>query len=373
MKRQSSPQTKSPRLILKILTFCAIALTLNVVEARSADSRDQARNFYDVLEDLLGDFEYDLRNGDVQGLKDLSIRNIAVSENIPASFKQHLELVVTERILKTSKTKVIQCLACRSKKTSISGEQVIITSPETNQNELSRLAKTAGINNFMDLTFNYQSTGMILAMTTVDPETGAIQWSRTYNSETSRSAAVRRGVDFSQVDDSRRAAEYRPNLQYHLNLYYNQIPNLNESTGTLGLGFRMMERYDNRKKEVGFELDYFYKAAAIINPNGTDNIAGANIWRSLNLTLLFMHAWNLIGEEENFNRARGSVFVGVGGTYASGFLGALIRGGYQWRLAKHWAVSGFVGYRPEATVFLSGTEAGDISGTEFGGSINFLF
>ncbi len=341
--------------------------------AGSSEPKEQARNFYDVLEDLLGDFEYDLRNGDVQGLKDLSIRNIAVSENIPVSFKQHLDLVVTERILKTSKTKVIQCLACRAKKTSISGEQVIITSPETNQTELSRLAKTAGIENFMDLSFNYQPSGMILSLTTVDPETGAIIWSRTYNSETSRAAAVRRGVDFSQVDDSRRAAEYKPNLQHRIAIYINQAPNLTTGSTNLGLGYRLMERYDNRKKEVGFELDYFYKVSAITNSTGTENIAGANIWRSVNVTLLFTHAWNLIDVEENFNRARGSIFVGAGGTYASGFLGGLVRGGFEWRLAKFWAVSVYAGYRPAAVAFLAGTEAGSIEGLDYGAGINFLF
>ncbi len=65
------------------------------------------RNFYEVLEDVMGDFEYDLKHGDVYGLKDLAIRNVATSENIPPSFKNHLELLITERILRNSKTHVI--------------------------------------------------------------------------------------------------------------------------------------------------------------------------------------------------------------------------------------------------------------------------
>src|SRR4051794_18089385 len=52
------------------------------------------RNFYEVLDDLLKDFEFDLKNGDVKGLKDLSLRNTGVSENIPPSFKSHLELLI---------------------------------------------------------------------------------------------------------------------------------------------------------------------------------------------------------------------------------------------------------------------------------------
>ena len=44
----------------------------------------------------------------------------------------------------------------------------------------------------------------------------------------------------------------------------------------------------------------------------------------------------------------------------------LIRGGYEWRLAKHWAVQTVGGYRPTGTRFLNGTTAGAVSGIEFG-------
>ncbi len=333
------------------------------------------RNFYEVLDDLLGDFEYDLKNGQVAGLKDLAIRNIATSENIPASFKQHLELVVTERVLRTSTgTRMIQCLPCRSKRTTMNGDQVVITSPETNPGELSRIAKLSGIQHFMDLAFSYQPTGMVLSMTNTDPESGAVIWSRSYNSETSRASAFRRGVDYTQAEDSRKQSEYLPTLQYRVALSYLFEPNSspNGVTGCLAAGFRMMERYDNRKKEVGFEADYI-KAASSLGGTMSQAEAATNIWGGLNLTLLFVHAWNFIGPEENYNQARGSVFAAVGGTYASGYLGGLIRGGYEWRLAKHWAVSAQLGYRPTAARFVSGTSAGQVSGLEYGATISGFF
>src|SRR5688500_1979743 len=76
-----------------------------------AEDTPQVRNCYDVLEDVMGEFEFDLKNGNVTGLKYLSIRNIALSENVPTSFKQHLELLTTERIMRNTKARVIQCLA----------------------------------------------------------------------------------------------------------------------------------------------------------------------------------------------------------------------------------------------------------------------
>jgi hypothetical protein len=336
-----------------------------------ASGDNQARNFYDVLEDLVSDFEYDLKNGQVPGLKDISIRNIALSENVPPSFKQHLELTLTERMLRTTKARVIQCLPCRSKRTTVSGDQMTISSTDTNPVELARIAKLSGISHFMDVAFTYQPSGMVLSMYITEPESGGILWSRSYNSENSRAAAFRRGVDYNQVDEARKQSEYVPTIQYRVTALYLFERNVSGYTGCLGAGFRMMERYDNRRKEVGFELDYLKDSSTVVGATPDPNVV--NLYGGLNLTLLFMHSWNLIGLEENYNLVRGNFFVGVGGTYASGFLGGLVRAGYEWRLAKHWAVSGQAGYRPTATAFLSSSAAGTVSGAEFGLGINYLF
>ena len=94
------------KIILVLLS--AWALSLGALSSASADDTasqpsnakpqkaDNQRNFYNVLNDLLGDFEFDLKNGDVLGLKDLSIRNITTSENVPSSFKSHIEKQVCQ-------------------------------------------------------------------------------------------------------------------------------------------------------------------------------------------------------------------------------------------------------------------------------------
>ncbi len=368
-----------------------IALALSPVKALASDDKSKSntpaapagapagmvpgkpggeRNFYEVMEDLMADFEYDLKTGEVKGLRDLAFRNVATSENVPPSFRNHLELLVTERIMKHSKTKVIQCLPCRAKKTTLNGDQMIISSPDTNPQELSRIAKMAGIMNFIDVAYSYQPQAMIMSLYISEPDSNSIIWSRTYNSETSRAAAFRRGVDFNQLDTARRASEYIPTIQYRVAIGWFSEPNLAVRTGTLTGSFRMMERYDNRRKEVGFELDYNRDVSTISN---TSADASENVWAGINLTMLFMHAWNFIGDEENFNLARGSLFAGVGGSYHSGFLGGLARAGWEYRLAKHWAVSASLGYRPEASIFVSGTAAGVVKGIEFGLVIIYIF
>lgn len=353
-----------------LLLVCAFSLV-----AHAADAPPE-RNFYDVLEDVLGDFEFDLKNGNVGGLSDVGIRNVALSENVPASFRSHLELLITERILKNSKTKVIQCLPCRSNKTTLTGDQVIITSSETNPEELARIAKTTGIAHFLDAAFSYQPSGMVLSLTINDPQSGSIIWSRSYNSETSRAAAFRRGVDYSQIDDARKLTEYAPTIQYRGMVSYLFEPNLTGTTGVLAFGFRMVERYDNRKKEVGFELNYMRDASTFASSSTASAATAAdNLYGGLNLTLLFVHAWNFIGSEENFNKPRASLLLGIGGTYASGYLGGLLRAGWEWRLGKRFAVSTSVGYRPESTAFLGSFESTgvSVSGFEYGLGVNLMF
>lgn len=355
--------------------FLAAAACFISPSAHSAEKQQQ-RNFYEVLQDLLADFEYDLKNGNVSGLKDLSIRNIATSENIPPSFRNHLELVMTEKVIGTTKTRMVQCLPCRAKKTTLNQDQMIISSNELNPSELARISKSLGIENFMDVAFSYQPTGMMLSATISDAESGNVVWSRSYNSETSRASAYRRGVDLAQVDQSIKSNEYIPAIQYRAAVYYFSQPDIGERSGVLGLGFRMVERYDNRRKEVGFETNYMFDTGALTGANqqrtGSSVATDVKVFSSFNLTLLFIHAWNLIGHEENYNRVRGTIFTGIGGTYASGFLGALMRTGYEWRLAKHWAVNVTLGYRPKSTTILSGSHE-TVSGLEYGFGVSALF
>jgi hypothetical protein len=378
----NEPSTQK-HLTLRAALGLLIAATLSPTLATAADKdKDKQplpeRNFYDVLEDVMGDFEFHLKNGEVTGLQNLAIRNIALSENVPSSFKNHIELLLTERILRNTKTKVLQCLPCRSKRTTLNGDQVVIVSPDTNPAELTRIAREIGIEHFMDVAFSYQQSGMVMSLLITQPDSGSMVWSRSYNSETSRAAAFRRGTDYSQTDEARKSNEYTPTLQYRGTAYYMFQPNMNGLSGCLGVGFSMVERYDNRKKEVGFELDYFKDASTLVGGTAAADATDPdndNIYGGFNLTLLFKHTWNFIGEEENFNKPRGGLTLGVGGTYSSGYLAGIVRAGWEWRLGKHFAISANLGLRPPATAFVGTfeTEGKSIIGPEFGLGISLLY
>lgn len=339
--------------------------------APTATTIKGARNFYQVLDEILSDFDYDLKTGQVIGLKDLSIRNIATSENVPASFKSHLELIISERILKNTKTRIVHCVSCRSKKAKLSGDSMVVSSSDNNPAEQTRMAKLNGIQNFMDVAFAYQPNGMILSLQISDSDTGTMLWSRSYNSENTRAAAQKQGVDYKDLDQASTKMEYQPTVQMRPTLYVGMLPKASGYVTALGFGFRMMERYDNRKKEVGFEMIYNYDVNSLTG-NTAATIDKSNVYNGVNITLLFTHAWSLFGEVENYNQPRGTIFGQIGGTYASGFLGAVIRGGYEWRFAKHWVLPVFLGYRPSGTVVIP-TGNQTISGIEGGIGVGYLF
>lgn len=358
-----------PMVALVAIVLFFVATTGKPALADEPPAPNGSRNFYKVLDEVLSDFEYDLKSGQVLGLKDLAVRNIATSENVPGSFKSHLELLLTERILKTTKTRIVHCIACRSKKTVLDGQSMTITTPDSNASEMQRIAKMNGIQNFMDLAFAYQPSGMMLSIQISDAETGTALWSRNYNSDSTRASAQRRGVDYQEVDDAKTKMEYQPTTQFKPTIYTLMAPKAGSGYATaLGLGFRIMERYDNRHKEVGFEMNYYMDIGTLTGAEADTS----NVWQGFNLTMLFMHAWGLFGDEENYNQTRGVIHAGIGGSYASGFLGGLIRAGYEWRFAKHWALTTFIGYRPPATILISGT-ATSLTGVEGGLGVGFIY
>ena len=362
-----------------MLIVCVLVLSAGKTTVSCADEpvdpvgANGSRNFYQVLDEVLADFEYDLKSGQVVGLKDLAIRNIATSENVPPSFKSHLELLITERILKNTKARIVHCAACRSKKTTINGENMVISAPENNVTEMQRIAKMDGISNFMDVAYAYQPGGMILSLQISDVDTGTTLWSRSYNSQTTRATAQRRGVDYQELEDAKTKMEYQPTITTKPTLYTVMAPKAGSGYATaLGFGVRMTERYDNRTKEVGFEMNYYSDIASLTGQPSAKNDT-SNIYAGFNLTMLFVHGWSVYGNEDNYNKARGMIFGGIGGTYASGFLGGLIRGGYEWRLARHWSVTTFLGYRPQGTLVISGTTTAPLSGAEGGIGVGFVF
>jgi hypothetical protein len=355
----------------RLVTFLSAALAIAAFAPQARAAPAGQRDFYSALDDTLGDFEYDLKNAKVKGSDSLSIREIAANERVPRSFAPHIEYLLTERMLRATKNKVIQCVGCGARKMSlVEGNKITITSAKTDVKELARVAKQQGIKHFLDVAFTYQPGGLVMSLTITEPDGSAVVWSRTYNSETSRAALLRRGYDTEQLDaTTRKATEYPATLQYRARVDYLIEPDIDGLKGCLGFSFRMVERYDNRKKELGFEVQYLRGAATLLHSSETDT----SLYSGVNATLVLLHVWNLIGGYEDYNLPRASVYGGLGGTFTSGFLGGLFRVGGEYRLGSRSAVTAQVGYRPASTSFIPIGDGQSVSGIELGAGISFLF
>jgi hypothetical protein len=207
-----------------------------------------------VLNDLLSEFTYDVKQGQVNGLKNLSIRRVDISDTLPRTYEQYVELLVSERIRENSKVKLLNCVPCKSKSSTMVEGKLMITSPLTNLQRMDEAANQLGIENFMDVVLVYHTTHMVIAFNVFNTQSKELTWARTYNSETLRSNYQRMAVDFNQVDKSRNSDVYVPEYKIMLGVGGSQLPNVagnDRDKSFLGVHIRALEKFDNRRLDFG--------------------------------------------------------------------------------------------------------------------------
>ena len=67
-------------------------------EAQVADATT-IRRFHEVLNELLNEFGYDLKLGQIKGLKNISLRKMDLSTTLPRSYKHYLEMLIKINLL----------------------------------------------------------------------------------------------------------------------------------------------------------------------------------------------------------------------------------------------------------------------------------
>jgi hypothetical protein len=251
--------------------------------------------------------------------------------------------------------------------------------PLTDRETLLKVARKSGIQSFLDLAFAYRPSGLTLSIAVTALETGALTSSKTYSSESSPTAARRRGLTPPETETllTDESGAGTAKMQYRVATLFSYLPdregagslNANASTA-LGVLFRGMERYDRFRKEVGFQFETYRSSVSLIQANtaSTDSL-----WSKLNVAVLFMHGWNLARYPDNPQFARGTLTVGIGGFYAPGHLTPLARTAYEWRLGKHWATALQLGYRMKSSIYVDGASVGTVGGLDAGVGIHYVF
>jgi hypothetical protein len=126
--RRNQSQQQSPKRLASVKSNQKQSQKSQSVSGGSyAPSNSEVRQFHDVLNDLLSEFTYDVKQGQVNGLKNLSIRRVDISDTLPRTYEQYVELLVSERLRENSKVKLLNCVPCKSKSSTTSSELMPLT------------------------------------------------------------------------------------------------------------------------------------------------------------------------------------------------------------------------------------------------------
>lgn len=351
-------RTPKPLLIFGLLAALAASATALVPiaygqnqqqeqeEPEDADpniaSNQKVRRFHEVMDDLLSEFAYDVKNGQMGNIKNLALRRVTVSNTLPKSYRSYLDLLVSERIRENSRVRLISCLPCKAKTSRFEKGKFIITSPMANVSELDRAAQELGIDYFLDTVMIYHTTHMILAFKMFNAKSKELVWSRTYNSETVRSRYQKLAIDYSQVAKARVSDEYVPSYRYMIGVGGAAIPNVAGSvsdSSMMALHIRGTERFNNRRHEFGLMTTLYLTTSSLLSeypakkadnpPEQDEEVLTADQPQPFSnaLVLSAIYTYNFFGRVETFDRIRYGVNASAGPILATGYLALQGRGG----------------------------------------------
>ncbi|MBI2601965.1 MAG: hypothetical protein HYW48_02820 [Deltaproteobacteria bacterium] len=328
-------------------------------EEEDDDSSTRIRRFHEVLDELLAEFGYDVKLGQLNGLTNLAIRRVEVSDALPGTYRDYVKLLISERLRENSQLKIINCLPCQSRTSKVVDGKIVITSPVTNIYQLQTAADQLGIENFLDIVLVYHSTHMVLAFQIFKTKTNEMIWARTYNSETIRSRFQKLAVDYSQVAKSRVGEEYQPEYKLLVGIGAAGIPNVGGETvdrTMIEFQFRGTERFDNRQMEFGLMMGVHVTMATILQQypteSGTTSTTSSPSSSTTTtgetpdlqpyqfaLSLYGLYVNNFLGKIESYDEVRHGLHLGVGVLLTASYLAPIFRIGWDAYFGRRFTFS----------------------------------
>lgn len=324
------------------------------------------KTFDTVLTDLLNEFAYDLKTGQVSGLKQLAIRKITLNDAIPKSYESYLESMVGEKIHNHSKIKLIQCPSCRSKKTIVENGNLKIIVPINHPVELDALANHFGIEAWMDVGLMYQETNMVLAFNIFDSKTKELLWSKVYNSESIYRKKESARVAEQNKKEALEAQNGNDNSKesvFSITTGYQMAPNVKKTSGMAALSLYGAERLADGHIELGALVTGIVDPNKIIStysnvsgdPVATGEASEATSTATIKpfewgASLFVTYQVNFFEGVENVKSTRTGISFGGGLIWAPGYAAFTARGGGTLRMGKRFTLMGGVLYSIPTTV-----------------------
>ncbi len=317
------------------------------------------RRFHEVLDELLAEFGYDIKLGQIKGLSNLSFRKVRVSKSIPRTYEDYLEMLLTERIRENSQIRMLSCVPCKTRTSALVEGKLMVTSPATNVGKLESAAAMLGIEHFMDAVLVYHTTHMVLAVNIFHAKTKELLWARTYNSETIKSRYQKLAVDYSQVAKSRPGEDYVPEYRFLVGLGGGGIPNVGGTAADstmLNLQVRATEKFNNRKTEFGMLLALYQTTSSLVKEYPTEKPTGTPsnedppevvevsttaepkpFKQAFGLYGIYSHTF--LGAVESYNNIRHGVNAGAGLFLATGYFAPSVRFGWDIFMGRRFSTN----------------------------------
>ena len=281
------------------------------------------RPFEATFRDLMRVFDRDLRTRDLPIRSSVVLRRVETSGDLPASYREHLRAQLKETLVGAK----VEVRPLRS---------------ETRRREL----------RFLDVSLYLDRQRLSLGVAIVDVETGTLLRQLNYDSEEWKAGTADFRLNQGE-GPSQRVMQYAPSVLYGARFALVSLPDLQSRTGGMEIGIRGLERYSNRRYELGFDL------SSVIGI-GSETVTA---YRGAVVQGVFLLGRAFIDDFEDYDRPRVVTYFGIGGSYSNGFLGSIFRSSTDIRLGKSFAVQVGVGYRPSATALLSANR-GTVRGIE---------
>ena len=335
-----------------------------------ANSR-QVRRFHAVLDELLAEFGYDVKSGQIKGLSNVAVRKVKVSSAIPRTYEEYIETLIVERIRENSQVRILDCIPCKTRTSTLIDGKLMITSPATNMAKLESAATTMGIENFMDVILVYHTSHMVLAVNVFNSQSKEMVWARSYNSETLKTRFQKQAVDYSQVEPKRLTEEYTPEYRLMVGLGGASVPNLSgkpADSAMINLQIRSTEKFNNRHNEVGLMLSVLQSTSSVVSSapaegnstsatNSTTTTSGPPVPKAFQTAIgLYAHfSYLFLGQVESYNEMRTGIGLDLGTIIASGYLAPAARGGFDFFLGRRFSMSFYGHYIGRASVNINGS------------------
>ncbi len=330
------------------------------------------RDYFSMLTEVLDRFEGEVKNGLVRFDRDFAFRFVRVSESVPEFYSNHLEGDMTDIVLRYSRGKPQMCVPCRSKVKQATHIGERIDPVIVNDSEWSEVAERTGIFYYVDVDLSFQKDGMVLGVSQYDAVTRNLLWARSYF------------TDIPQPEIANHLEnEQHPYLIdweidedfYPFNRVYGGAviePGIVKSAKCMQLGIRRIQPYGNYRFEAGLQGELIREADEVMTTGSAADLQSL-VFSRTNIGVSFVNLWLVHGSPFMLGFSRGYVFGSLGGNYASGYLGGVIRAGYEYRVGTRWSASAHGGYRPSSTVYVDGVSLGKVGGLELGAGLGILF